>query len=173
MAVPKNKEELIIAIQDAYNKLQKDLMTIPSEIAFQKELEGHAKGTFMSIANLTSYLIGWGELVLKWHDKKEKGENVDFPEKGYKWNELGRLAQKFYNDYENIPYPKLLLKLDNVVNKILKIIESTSNFDLYEIPWYDKWPKGKMIQLNTSSPYKNARTRVRKWKRTQNQIIKK
>ena len=46
------------------------------------------------------------------------------------------------------------------------------SFDLYEIPWYDKWPKGKMIQLNTSSPYKNARTRVRKWKRTQNQSSK-
>jgi len=32
--------------------------------------------------------------------------------------------------------------------------------------WYDKWTFGKMIQLNTSSPFKNAKDRIRKWKKT-------
>ena len=31
--------------------------------------------------------------------------------------------------------------------------------------WYDKWTSGKMIQLNTSSPFKNAKDRIRKWKK--------
>ena len=49
----------------------------------------------MSIHNLVSYLVGWSSLVLKWNRKSEDKEPIDFPETGYKWNELGRLAQKF------------------------------------------------------------------------------
>ena len=165
MAVPKNKKELIFEIENNYSKLKKDLETIPSELTKKKELEGHAKGTEMSVSDLVAYLIGWGELVLKWNRKIDNNEEVDFPETGYKWNELGKLAQKFYSDYDNIDYKLLLTKLDKTKDEILELIKRTTNNDLYEKPWYDKWPKGKMIQLNTSSPYKNARSRVRKWKK--------
>ena len=165
MAVPKNKTELIFEIETNYAKLIKDLESIPLELTQIKDLEGHAKDTRMSISDLVAYLIGWGDLVLKWHQKKENNESVDFPETGYKWNELGKLAQKFYADYEHLDYPSLLIKLDKTKVDILDIIQRTSNQDLYEKPWYDKWSQGKMIQLNTSSPYKNARARVRKWKR--------
>lgn len=166
MAIPKNKEELIFEIKNNYSKLKNDLETIPTELTKERELDGHAKETKMSISDLVAYLIGWGELVLKWNNKKENGEKVDFPETGYKWNELGKLAQKFYSDYENLDYSDLLNKLDQTVDKILKLIESNTNKELYENAWYDKWTKGKMIQFNTSSPYKNARSRVRKWKKT-------
>lgn len=166
MAVPKNKEELIFEIENNYSKLKKDLETIPPELVKEKELEEHAKGTQMSISNLVAYLIGWGELVLKWNRKMDRKEDVDFPETGYKWNQLGKLAQKFYSDYEHLDYKALLGKLDNIVDEILDLINSNENADLYEKPWYGKWDKGKMIQFNTSSPYKNAKDRVRKWKKT-------
>ncbi|MDG1147389.1 MAG: ClbS/DfsB family four-helix bundle protein [Crocinitomicaceae bacterium] len=165
MPIPKNKAELIHEIEASYIKLKLDLINIPADQAVAKELAGHAKGTEMSVSNVVSYLIGWGELVLKWNQKKERLAHVDFPETGYKWNELGRLAQKFYVDYEHLNYEDLLTRLDSVVDQILNLIQKSNNADLYEQPWYGKWTKGKMIQLNTSSPYKNARTRVRKWKR--------
>lgn len=168
MAIPKNKEELIKAIEDCYSKLKIDLETIPVDRTRSQTMDGHAKDTQMSVSNLVSYLIGWGELVLKWHQKKEAKESVDFPETGFKWNELGPLAQKFYADYDHLNYAALLSKLDEVVKEILTIIENTSNGDLYGKPWYNQWTQGKMIQLNTSSPYKNARTRVRKWKKLTN-----
>ncbi|MFX4153989.1 ClbS/DfsB family four-helix bundle protein [Aliarcobacter butzleri] len=63
-------------------------------------------------------------------------EEVDFPETGYKWNQLGKLAQKFYEDYK--------------------------------ISWHEKWTLGRMIQFNTSSPYANAKARIRKWKKSHN-----
>lgn len=165
MAVPKNKQELLQAIHDTYSKLIKDLETIPPEMTEEKEMDGHAKGTHMSVSNLVAYLVGWGELVLKWNHRKENNQEVDFPETGYKWNELGKLAQKFYSDYDDLAYQTLLIRLEKTKVLITQLIEATSNKDLYEKPWYDKWPMGKMIQLNTSSPYKNARSRVRKWKR--------
>ena len=90
---------------------------------------------------------------------------MDFPETGFKWNELGRLAQKFYRDHKSESYPSLLHRLDEVVSEIELLIESKTNGQLYEEVWYEKWTLGRMIQFNTSSPYANARVRVRKWKR--------
>ena len=43
-------------------------------------MEGHSNNTLMSINDLVAYLVGWGQLVLKWIDKKSKGLALDFPE---------------------------------------------------------------------------------------------
>jgi len=98
MAVPESKDELINAINSNFSLLIKKLEAIPPAVAFDPIMEGHAKGSIMSVAQLVSYLIGWGELVLHWHNEEAKGEIFVFPAEGYKWNELGCLAQKFYRD---------------------------------------------------------------------------
>ena len=112
MPIPQTKKELLADIDLTWSKLKEDLITVPFGLADKATMEGHAKGTNISVHNLVSYLIGWGELVLKWHQKKNKGEAVDFPETGYKWNELGKLAQKFYKDYEDLSYKELLKRLE-------------------------------------------------------------
>ena len=165
MAIPKNKEELLHSILGNYEKLKTELAGIPSELAGIRALEGHSKNTVMSVNNLLAYLVGWGQLLLKWSDRKDKGLEVDFPETGFKWNELGRLAQKFYQDYEQDDFQTLISKLDNTTYEVLKLVESKANNELYELAWYDKWQLGKMIQLNTTSPFKNAKDRIRKWKK--------
>ena len=165
MAIPKDKDELVKAIIENYKKLTTELANIPVDLTGKKEIEGHSKNTLMSINNLVAYLVGWGQLVLKWNDKKSKGLDVDFPDTGFKWNELGLLAQKFYKDYEKDDFETLNEKLAETTNEILKLIESKTNRELYEIAWFGKWTLGKMIQLNTSSPFKNAKDRIRKWKK--------
>jgi hypothetical protein len=166
MAIPKDKHELLKAIVDNHEKLMNELLNIPIDLTDKKELDGHSKNTLMSINDLLAYLVGWGQLVLKWNDRKNKGLNIDFPETGFKWNELGLLAQKFYKDYEKDNFQSLNEKLNSTTNEIIKLIESKTNKELYELAWYDKWTLGKMIQLNTSSPFKNAKDRIRKWKKT-------
>lgn len=165
MAVPLDKHELLDAIKNNYEKLCGELLSIPYDLTAVQTLEGHTKGTMMSINNLLAYLVGWGELVLKWNRKKDNNETVDFPERGFKWNELGKLAQKFYTDYQEEDFNTIFSKLENVVKAILLLVESKTNKDLYEVPWYGKWTLGRMIQFNTSSPYTNARGRICKWKR--------
>lgn len=167
MAIPSNKEELIIAIESNYKKLKAEIDSVSKDLSDVKTLKGHSKGSLMSVNDLLAYLIGWGELVLKWNSKKELNEMVDFPETGFKWNELGKLAQKFYQDYHHEDFSQLKLKLSSTVEKILLLINSKSNDQLYGISWYEKYTLGRMIQLNTSSPYANARLRLRKWKKEQ------
>ena len=45
-------------IEINYSKLKEDLKVIPIEFVKLKELDGHAKGTKMSISDLIAYLIG-------------------------------------------------------------------------------------------------------------------
>lgn len=161
MAVPESKSELIEAINKNYASLVKKLSAVPAEKAFQPLMEGHAKGTTMSPAQLVSYLIGWGELVLSWHVQEAHGHSIVFPEVGFKWNELGKLAQKFYQDYQNITdYKVLLQRLEKNKNDLIKLIEGFTNNDLYGSSWCEKYTRGRMIQLNTSSPYRNASGRI-------------
>jgi len=165
MAIPTNKKELLEAIEINYQKLAAELESIPVNKTAIVELDGHKKDTKMSICNLVAYLIGWGELVIKWHHQLDVKEPIDFPETGFNWNQLGELAQKFYADYEKESYPNLLKKLQKVVEQIRALINQQSNSKLYQDPVYKTYPMGRMVQLNTSSPYKNAKSRIRKWKK--------
>ena len=63
MAVPTNKDELLKAIDSNFNKLIKELRGVPLSVVNEHSLDGHAKGTQMSVANLTAYLVGWNELL--------------------------------------------------------------------------------------------------------------
>lgn len=166
MTIPQTKAELLSAINSSYDRLARDLATIPKHLASDAKLEGHAKGSMMSVRDLVSYLIGWNELVLKWHARKRAGETGDFPETGFKWNELGKLAQKFYGDYADLPFPTLLERLADTKARIVVLVESYSDTELYGSPWYEKYAMGRMIQFNSSAPYANARGRLRKWKKT-------
>lgn len=167
MAVPANKTELLSAIDTAYAKLLAEIAAIPAGRLDEATLEGHAKDTVMSVHDLVAYLLGWNELVLKWCRARLADTPVDFPETGYGWNELGRLAQKFYADYASLPFPELMAQFARAKAAIVAIIESQDDASLYAVPWYEKWTMGRMIQFNTASPYINARGRLRKWRKRQ------
>ncbi|SPW67341.1 Uncharacterized conserved protein [Escherichia coli] len=66
MSVPQTKAELLLAIDKNFSKLISYLNTIPPEITSDKSMDGHAKGTEMSVRDLVSYLLGWNALVVKW-----------------------------------------------------------------------------------------------------------
>ncbi|KKB84913.1 hypothetical protein VW29_08790 [Devosia limi DSM 17137] len=166
MAVPQTRSELLAAIEANYAKLTKDLAEVPTETAGAKTLAGHKQDTMMSVHDLVAYLIGWNELVLKWHERRAAGEVVSFPEAGFKWNQLGDLAQKFYADYADLSWPALLARFEAAKSRIIALVEGYDNDQLYGTPWYEKYTMGRMIQFNTSSPYANARARLRAWQKS-------
>ena len=167
MAVPQNKQQLIDAITLSHRRLMADLESIAPEHADARTLAGHAQGTWMSAGDLVAYLIGWHSLVLDWYAGRARGEGVSFPAAGFKWNELGRLAQKFYADYADLPFAVKLQRLAQAHQQVLTLVQGLSDAELYGAPWYEKYTLGRMIQLNTSSPNTNARNRIRQWKKHQ------
>ncbi|EKO3629331.1 ClbS/DfsB family four-helix bundle protein [Vibrio metschnikovii] len=164
-SVPKNKDELELAINSIFPKLMADYHLIPESKSRKSGVEGNVKGTVISVSDTVAYLIGWGKLVLKWHQLRSRHQHVDFPETGYKWNQLGLLAEIFHKEYRDWKYNDLLIELESTINEILLLISSLSNHDLYGVAWYEQWTLGRMIQFNTSSPMKNVRTKVRRFNR--------
>ncbi len=167
MPVPASKRKLLEAIETNYARLVLDLSRVTPEQVWSRTMPGHAKGTMISVHDLVAYLIGWNELVLKWCECRDQGLAVDFPETGFKWNELGALANKFYHDYEMLSFDALLLRLEAAKNALVALVEARTDAELYGAPWYEKYTLGRMIQFNTSSPYANARGRLRKWLKDQ------
>lgn len=167
MAVPTSKAELLAAITKTFNRLLDELNKVPPGRAREATMSGHLHGTHMSPSNLVAYLIGWNELVLKWLDRDDRNEPFEFPEAGFKWNQLGLLAQKFYADYDEFDWHELLARLADVETTLTFSITARSDDELYGSAWYGKWTKGRMIQFNSSSPYANARTRIHTWLKAQ------
>ncbi|NNO00306.1 ClbS/DfsB family four-helix bundle protein [Vibrio sp. B1-2] len=162
-SVPQSKDELLVAINSIFPKLVDDYRIVPESLSRKCEIEGNVKGTQISICDTVAYLVGWGKLVLKWHSLKSQGLPVDFPDTGYKWNQLGLLAVSFHDQYSDWKYEDLLKELDLTINELIYLVSSLDNEELYETVWYEKWTLGRMIQFNTSSPMKNMRTKVRRF----------
>lgn len=165
MAVPRSKAELLAAIETGYARLAEDLARVPPERARERTLPGHAAGTLISPADLVAYLIGWNELVLSWHDQRRRGHEPAFPAPGFTWARLGALAQSFYDAQSRTAWPALLQRLETAKEAIVALVVSLDDDRLYGAAWYRTHSAGRMIQLNTSSPYANARRRLRAWLR--------
>ncbi|MGO2513654.1 ClbS/DfsB family four-helix bundle protein [Marinomonas polaris] len=165
-SVPQSKDELLFAINSIFPKLMDDYRIVPESLSRKCELEGNIKGTQISVCDTVAYLVGWGKLVLKWHSLKSQGLPVDFPDTGYKWNQLGLLAVSFHAEYSDWKYEDVLKELDSTINELISLVSSLSNEELYETTWYEKWTLGRMIQFNTSSPMKNMRTKVRRFNKS-------
>lgn len=165
-SVPTSKADLEDAIDSIFHKLMLDYRSIPENLSREVAIEGNIKGTQVSVCDTLAYLIGWGKLVLKWHRLKSQGLPVDFPETGFKWNQLGLLADRFHQDYRGWLFNDLLDEFEATVKCLRLLISSLSNQQLYQEPWYRDWILGRMIQFNTSSPMKNVRTKVRRFKKT-------
>ena len=85
------------------------------------------------------------ELVLKWLDPGSGRQVGGFPRNRLQMDELGRLAQKFYRDYEGIPYLDLIERMGVAKARIVSLVEARSNDNLYSRSWYEKWTMGRMI----------------------------
>lgn len=133
-----------------------DYRSIPQSKARKLGIEGNVKGTIISVSDTVAYLIGWSKLVLKWYHLKSQNQHVDFPETGYKWNQLGLLAESFHEEYRDWKYDVLLMELESTVNEILLLVSSLSDHELYGVALYEQWTLGRMVQLNTLSPIKNT-----------------
>ena len=166
MAVPATKAELLVAIDKTFAQLERDLDRVPLATVREPVLDGHVKNTTMSPADLLAYLIGWNQQVLTWHRRRADGLPDELPAPGIKWNELGLLAQRYYVEYETESWDELRARLREAKDAVTELIHGYSDAELYGQPWYGKWTMGRMISFNTSSPYTNARGRIRAWLRT-------
>ena len=161
MPLPTTRQELLSRLRVAYKKLVDEAIRVPVARERLPELEGG-----ISPCDLIAYQIGWGCCLLTWDELESRGENVEMPAPGFKWNQLGLLAQSFYKTHEDQTLTQLLHKFETLIEEVVHFIESNSDDTLFgtgKRTWTgQKWSIAKWIQVNTIAPYGSARTRLRK-----------
>lgn len=80
------------------------------------------------------------------------------------------MALAFYQKYQDFDFPELLLYFESKFEELYEKVEHLSETDLYETIRYrtkagNAYTAGRLIALNTTAPYRNARIRLRKWKK--------
>lgn len=86
-----NAEELIESIDKAYKKFIEEFKVIPEELR-----DKHISEVDKSPSEILSYQLGWINLLLSWEKDEQCGLDVQTPTPDYKWNNLGKLYQSFY-----------------------------------------------------------------------------
>ncbi|THF52295.1 ClbS/DfsB family four-helix bundle protein [Allorhizobium terrae] len=59
MTVPANKDELLQSIDISFDKLIRELCSVPMSMLGECDLEGHSKGTQVSVANACGRVRKW------------------------------------------------------------------------------------------------------------------
>lgn len=161
-----SKEELITEIKQRYQKYITEFDDIPEELK-NKRIEEVDKTPSENL----SYQLGWVNLLLSWEEKESAGVEVHTPAEGYKWNDLGKLYQSFYETYGTGTLAEQIQQLNKKVIELCAWIETLSDEELFEPEqrkWATtkaKWPLYKWIHINSVAPFTNFRAKIRKWKK--------
>jgi len=91
MPIPTTKLEFVKTLKTAYHNLDAEFDAVNSLKENDKGIEGN-----ISCCDVVAYQIGWADLLLGWEQKEKDGKEPEMPAKGFKWNQLGELAQSFY-----------------------------------------------------------------------------
>ncbi len=167
MPLPKTKKELLTKLEKAFEKLNAEFDMETSKAARSPSIEGN-----ISCCDVIAYQIGWGRLLIGWEQAELSGIKVDMPCVGYKWNQLGALAQSFYRQSSQSSLSQLQIEFNQLYQQLVVWITQLTDEDLF-VPqqrlWTgERWPMVKWIQINTIAPYQSARTKIRRWKREAN-----
>jgi hypothetical protein len=111
--LPCNKAELLLNFDSAYSKLINELATIPEQDTRRPEIESK-----ISACDLLAHQIGWGRLLLQWDKDELQGKTAQMPALGFKWNQLGLLAQSFYTRHCDSSFSQLHAEFAELARQI-------------------------------------------------------
>jgi hypothetical protein len=122
---------------------------------------------------IIAYQLGWMNLVMGWDRDEKVGKTVIMPAPNYKWNQLGGLYQSFYHTYAPYSLNELRSLFKETEQQWQDWIDSLSEEELFTQGlrhWTGnnpRWPMVRWIHINSVAPFKNFRSKIRKWKKVQ------
>jgi len=163
----KNKQELIDEISNQAKLFIDEFSYIP-----ETDKNKFVDGVDRTPAQMIAYQLGWLNLILNWDNQEQQGITVITPHADYKWNNLGKLYESFYKQYEDNSLQELRCMFEDATQKIIKLTESYTDTELFQSggrKWASStpanWPIWKWIHTNTVAPFKSFRSKIRKWKK--------
>ena len=162
MPRPKTKAELLeisAANLDRLFSFCDNLPTSDQSKSFPKEYMNR------NIRDVFGHLHAWHLLFFDWYTIGMKGEKPKMPAPGYTWKTTSDLNKSIQKEYSKTSLAEIKKKLKQSHKKIMKIIESHTNDDLFtkkKYGWTGSTSLGAYLVSSTSSHYDWAYKLIKK-----------
>jgi hypothetical protein len=163
MPIATTKEELLTAMESEYRLLKKCLEGLGAN---EWEVSGVCHE--WSVKDVVAHLVEWKQMFLGWYEEGLKGGNPPTPAADLKWSQLPALNDRIYRKWKTVRAEVVLAEFESTYEIMLELARKLPEEELFRkglYPWMRAWPLARWIAANTSSHYRWARTRIRKWEK--------
>ena len=109
-----------------------------------------------NLRDILVHLFEWHQLLLNWADANLHGESKSFLPEPYNWKTYPKMNIGFWEKHQNTSYVDAKEVLQKSHSKVIELIESFSNEELFEkkhFPWTGTTSLGSYCVSATSSHY--------------------
>lgn len=163
MPRPRNKEDLLNAAEENYEKLNRLIDSLseaegktPFDFsAHEKKTEAHWKRD-KNVRDVLVHLYEWHQLMIHFVDENTNGRNVRFLPSIYTWRTIAPMNQGFWEKHQNTSLEKARELLAGSHAQVLKRIAHFSNEELFlskAFPAVGGTTLGSYFVSSTSSHY--------------------
>lgn len=150
MARPQTKQDLILAgneqfkkLWDIINSMNEDEQNASFNFSTDIGKEAHWKRD-KNIRDMLIHLYEWHQLLLNWVNNNKNGEAKPFLPEPYNWKSYGDMNIEFWKKHQDTSYNKSKEMLKETHNKVIKLIETFSNDELFSKNYFN-WTGGSTL----------------------------
>ena len=144
MARPTNKQQLIAAATDNYDKLMVFIASMSDEelntpfdfSADEKKKEAHWRRD-KNLRDVVMHLVRWQGLLLTWVANNMGGISVPFLLSGYTWKTYGDMNLRFWEECQDIATDDAMHQLQDSHIKVLELAEHFADKELFGKAYYN------------------------------------
>ena len=145
MPRPRNKDDLIKATNEQYQKLNNLINSLTNEeLNTEFDFSNDPKKTERhwsrdkNLRDIYIHLYEWHQLLLNWIAANEKGENKPFIPEPYSWKNYGDMNVEFWQKHQQTSLADAKKLLEKSHADVTKLLDNYSNEQLFSrgvFPW--------------------------------------
>ncbi|MCR4692585.1 MAG: ClbS/DfsB family four-helix bundle protein [Firmicutes bacterium] len=151
MPRPKTKDELLLAAEDNYKKLldiidgmSEEELSTPFDFSKDKSKKEAHWLRDKNLRDVLAHLYEWHQLLIKWVNENQKGNNIPFLPEPYNWKTYGDMNVGFWEKHQNTSLQTIKSMFQKSHKDVVLLIKSFQDEDLFEKGKY-KWVGGTVL----------------------------
>ncbi len=160
--------------KDLLHEIKRERIALDDTLALlsarQMTQPGVTRGGW-SVKDVLAHLVEWQQMNLDWYAAGLRGEKPAMPAPGFTLRELPRLNEMIYRKHHRRSLVSVMRDYRSYHERVIELIEALPDPDLVTLGRFSwtgpSWTLSDYLRASTAAHYLWARTRIRRWARTQ------
>lgn len=126
-----------------------------------------------SVKDILAHLVEWQQMNLDWYAAGRRGETPAMPAPRFTLRELPRLNEMIFRKHHRRSVEAVVRDYKSYHERVVALIDALPDEDLVTLGRFSwtgpSWTLSDYLRASTAAHYLWARTRIRRWWRTQGQ----